>query len=348
MTPCVCFCGGGTGGHLVPNFALHLEFSSRGWQSFFLIPGNDFDLEFCRRKKLAYYQFSGTQFYKIGRISTLINLVRALWETYRIFSVESPKLVIGTGGYGAFPVYLYCLLASIPFYTVEPNQVAGKVNRWFGKYANLQFTCHDDVYGISPSRKVRNLGTPLPYDPPLKEKSGSSLLVFGASQGASSINQFILAYLKRFGSKLPVPVTWILGPGRREELSGLEDWPGVRILDYSDSMQELYQNASLVLARSGAGTVAEVQYFRVPAIFIPFPFHKDRQQYKNCAKLVESGACLLWEDGSLEGLEPLGTLQALLSDSKQLVKMRSNFPQKEDSLARQGITDSILEEQKVF
>jgi UDP-N-acetylglucosamine--N-acetylmuramyl-(pentapeptide) pyrophosphoryl-undecaprenol N-acetylglucosamine transferase len=348
VRPKVCFCGGGTGGHLVPNFALHLEFSSRGWDSFFLVPNNPFDLEFCRRKSLNYDLFSGSHFYRIRSLRAVLSLLYAVWETFSVFRKKKPKFVIGTGGYGAFPVYLYCLLASVPFYIVEPNLVAGKVNRWFGDFASLQFTCHTEVAGIPASKKVCNLGNPLPYEVPSMNSSGNSLLVFGASQGASSINHFILDFLTRYGADLPVPVTWILGLGRKQELENLKGWQGVTILEYSDDMEELYLKAGLVLARAGAGTVAEIQYFRVPAIFVPFPFHRDRQQYENCSELVEAGACILWEDDQLGEGSHAETLFSLLSQPLQRREMRAKFPSTNKFLARQEIVDTILQEQKIF
>jgi UDP-N-acetylglucosamine:LPS N-acetylglucosamine transferase len=108
------------------------------------------------------------------------------------------------------------------------------------------------------------------------------------------------------------------------------------------------QRAKLIVSRSGAGTIADVEYFEVPTIFIPYPHHADKQQYLNAKDLEESGACLVWEESSLNDFDQnrVTELRSFLKSDK-LASMKSMFPQKDRERAVEIILKRVLKEKYI-
>jgi UDP-N-acetylglucosamine--N-acetylmuramyl-(pentapeptide) pyrophosphoryl-undecaprenol N-acetylglucosamine transferase len=99
----------------------------------------------------------------------------------------------------------------------------------------------------------------------------------------------------------------------------------VKTLDYCHDMDLAYAAADLVLCRGGAVTVAELTAAAVPAIIMPYPYHKDQQQRLNARELADAGGAVILEDAkdpaaNAAALEKL--LPPLLADANRLTAMR--------------------------
>ncbi len=290
----VWFLGAGSGGHLAPNYSIYKGLNHREGLSFrFVITNGELEKNYSSGRKLPtyYYLFdrlvTGNLFQKVFKVSVCI--VQSLWFLW----LDKPALIISTGGYASFPGLFWARFLSIPYVLIEPNKVAGKVNRWFSSGAEIIVTNYSGVFGAD-NTKVLRLGIPLLLSP--KRKKGQTLLAFGASQGAQSINRLMEKVVE---DGLIRPIHWIVGAKNFEKFCKYNEIEGVTVEAFCNDMQSAYEGARVVLCRSGAGTVAEVHAMRLPAIFVPFPDHMDKQQYKNCEYLQEAGCCLVWEDDSL-------------------------------------------------
>jgi UDP-N-acetylglucosamine--N-acetylmuramyl-(pentapeptide) pyrophosphoryl-undecaprenol N-acetylglucosamine transferase len=335
----VCFCGGGSGGHLQPNYALSKQFEAKGVSSFFVVPNNEFDVSYCKAKSVDYFVYSGTRFYQGSIFSVFVKLFKALLETHAVFLKKKPSLVVGTGGYGSFPVYLYCVFMQIPFFMVEPNKICGKVNRWFALFSTKVFTHFEDVIGLSSSSALKT-GNPIWYEKPvIKKRKTCRLLVFGASQGAEAINSFMGRVLKIPGD---FEVYWITGALSYEKYRQFNERENISVVPFCNEMPFQYCNSDLVLGRAGAGTVAEIEEFKVPAVFVPYPHHKDRQQFLNCEHLVSDGSCLLWEEKELDKESVLKDFLELLDDKSRISAMSSKFSSTGSRTASELIVDEVL------
>ena len=224
---------------------------------------------------------------------------------------------MSTGGYGSFPGLFWAKVLKIPYVLIEPNKVTGKVNRWFSGGARKIITNYKDVLETE-SLKVSRLGVPLILKP--KNIKGRTLLAFGASQGAQSINRLIQKVVEDGHIR---PIHWIVGAKNFEDFRDYNKLDGVKVEAFCDNMQSAYESAKLVLCRSGAGTVAEIHAMNLPAIFVPFPGHQDKQQYKNCEYLQEEGCCLVWEDDSL--MNKFSDLKEIWSQESKLQEMSSCY-----------------------
>jgi UDP-N-acetylglucosamine--N-acetylmuramyl-(pentapeptide) pyrophosphoryl-undecaprenol N-acetylglucosamine transferase len=130
-----------------------------------------------------------------------------------------------------------------------------------------------------------------------------TLLIFGGSKGARSINFAVLDLLEKL-----LPDMQVL------HISGELDWPKVeqardaltpelaknyRAYPYlHEEMGAAYTVADLIVSRAGASSVGEFPLFGAPAILVPYP-HAWRYQKVNADYLVENGAAVLLEDQNL-------------------------------------------------
>lgn len=341
----VCFCGGGSGGHLSPLYALYKEWdvenNGRPW---FIIPGNEFDINYCHRKGLPAFALSGTRFYQGNPLIILLKLFKAIMEIQTFLKDKKVCAIVGTGGYGSVPVYLYALWQNIPLFLIEPNKTAGKVNKWFSPFAERIFTHFEQPEGLKKqfSAKIRAFGNPIAEGDKPPETPRNRLLAFGASLGAESINEFMEKLLQEKNGEICFPIIWITG---HKQFTRYQHWhnpPEICVYPFYDNMPELYESSFLTLCRAGMNTVSEIHFFRLPAVFVPYPGHKDRQQYLNCDHLVKSGACLLLEDQKLREESSLNLFTDLLQNRTEIEKMSKKFP----DYPRQNATANIIDEIK--
>ncbi len=229
----------------------------------------------------------------------------------RIASSENPA-VIGAGGFAAAPAAWAAHRLKIPLALINVDIVPGKANRFVARWAETVFVQFEETKeALARHRdRVRVTGCPLrtDFDDPQPDRAREQLgldpsrhvlLVTGASTGAQSINQAVGELLPRLEA---FAASWQI-----VHLAGAANLEGVkrqyaqarishRVLGYFDRMADLYAAADLLVGRSGAVSVAEYAACGVPAICMPYPHHRDRQQILNAGKLVEAGAAVIVED----------------------------------------------------
>lgn len=141
-----------------------------------------------------------------------------------------------------------------------------------------------------PEKAIEQLGL---------DKVKKTLLITGASSGSANINRAICSLfekLERFANKWQI--VHLTGRDNYEQIKSSNIQPKIdyKILGYFDEMPNLLAAVDLVIGRSGAVSVAEFAAAAVPAICIPYPYHKDKHQYLNAGKLVEAGAAVIVDD----------------------------------------------------
>ena len=188
---------GGTGGHLIPAFALAKELEARGHHVALItdergakIPG--------KPDSLPAHVLPAGRFGK--NPLNWIQGARAVWEgrtmALRLFESFEPSAVIGFGGYPALPALLASTSAEIPSLVHEQNAVLGRVNRLLAGRVQAIATSYPDIERLKPKHadKVHLVGNPVREAvlalrsqefPPLSEDGILRVLVTGGSQGAT-------------------------------------------------------------------------------------------------------------------------------------------------------------------
>ena len=319
---------GGTGGHLIPAFALASELERRGHHVALItdergaaIPGKPASLP--------------VHILPAGRVEGLnpLRWLRGLLAiregrrmARRLFDNFEPSAVVGFGGYPALPAVLAAHSAKIPTIIHEQNAVLGRVNRFLAKRVNAIATAYRQVQRLSPKHrgKVHLVGNPVrdellilrdqPY-PPFTEEGLLRILVTGGSQGARVLSEVVpdgLAMLQT-ALRLRLQVTQQCRPedidAVRARYAG-HDIPA-ELGTYFENMAERLADAHLFIGRAGASTIAELTAVGRPAILVPLPIATDDHQTANAREMVASGGARSIRQTKFTSVELAKQIQAM-------------------------------------
>ncbi len=310
------FAGGGTGGHLYPAIAVAEQLSKLEPQARILF--------FCSSRNIDAYILSQTGFkYSIlpaktfpSRPGQVFNFIKSFRDSYKTAAEEITKskksVVIGLGGFVSGPVCLAAHRNKVPLTLLNVDIVPGKANKIIARWADEIFVQFDETakYFNNSKAKISVLGCPLRkgfINPDAGkaivkiglDKGKKILLITGASSGSQNINEAVCSILDKLDYFADDwQIVHLAGRNNPEKVSEVYKKSKIKhkVLGYYDEMPDLLAAANLVIGRSGAVSVAEFAAAGVPSICIPYPHHKDRQQYLNAQKLVEAGAACLVED----------------------------------------------------
>jgi UDP-N-acetylglucosamine--N-acetylmuramyl-(pentapeptide) pyrophosphoryl-undecaprenol N-acetylglucosamine transferase len=174
------------------------------------------------------------------------------------------------------------------------------------------------------------------------EKFGSdsnkkTIFIFGGSLGAQSINRFIEKNLQEL-DLLDVNVIWQTGKNYVFPASLPSN---VHITEFIDDMGEAYSISDLIIARSGATTVAELSVLGKPSILVPLPSAANNEQYENAKMLDESGAAILLKDSDID-TELMKHLKSIIHNPERLKEMTEKVKNFSKPDAVMDIADDII------
>ena len=227
------------------------------------------------------------------------NLLWSFWESARALFRVRPDVVLGMGGYVAFPGGMMASLLARPLALHEQNAIAGLANRVLAALA-------DKVMVAFPGalKKAEWTGNPVragiaAVAAPQERFDGRSgplrLLVVGGSLGAQALNESVPKALALFAPGERPRVVHQAGEKHLEALRAHYAAAGVagELVAFIDDMARRHAEADLVLCRAGATTVAELSAGGVASVLVPFPHAVDDHQSANARFLAERGAAIL-------------------------------------------------------
>jgi len=322
--------GGGTGGHVIPALAIAQQLQKQyGAEVLFvgtprgienrLVPAAGFPLRLVRVGALKNVSLT-------TRLSTVVDLPRAVWECGRILGKFRPQVVIGVGGYASGPAMLAAILRGIPTLVFEPNYVPGFANRVVARFVSAA-AVHFEETG-KYFRRCSVAGVPVREaffavaDQPASAQP--TLLVFGGSQGAHAINQVVLQAAPELLKHVPdLHIIHQTGEGDYNDAQAAYAKLGVSVEAHRfiEDMPGQFARASLIICRSGASTVAEVTAAGKPTILVPFPRAADDHQKRNAEALECAGAAVMLEEARLNPESLIEAVSSLLGDRERLAAM---------------------------
>ena len=296
---------GGTGGHLLPAFALAAELDRRGHHVALVtdergarIPGKP--------------SFLPAHVLPAGRLGknpiALAKGLAAIWRgramALRLFESFEPACVVGFGGYPALPALLAARSARIPTVIHEQNAVLGRVNRFLAKGVDAIATAYMEVERLDPKLwgKVHRVGNPVRAEvlalrgeafPEFTEDSLFRVLVTGGSQGASVLSEVVPDGLAMLPPALRHRLQ-VTQQCRPEDIEAVRERYAVHQIPaelgtYFEDMASRLAEAHLFIGRSGASTIAELTAVGRPAILVPLPIATDDHQAVNAREMVKAG-----------------------------------------------------------
>jgi len=304
MPRCVLIMAGGTGGHIFPGLAVAEALRDKGWRVHWLggkgsaaSPSMESQLVPPRGFAFETIDFSGVRGKGVVTLAFLpLRLLKAFWQSIQVLRRVKPQVVIGLGGYIAFPAGMMAVLLGKPLVLHEQNSVAGMVNKILAQVADRVFTAFPDVL-----ENAQWVGNPLrtaftqQADPAARFAGRSGplrLLVVGGSLGAKALNTIVPQAIALVPIEKRPIVTHQSGAKQIEELRGNYERAGVEatLTPFIDDTATAFADADLVVCRAGASTVTEIAAVGAAALFVPFPSAVDDHQTSNARFLVQQGA----------------------------------------------------------
>lgn len=242
----------------------------------------------------------------------------AFIRAFFILMTTKPTSILSFGGYLAVPIVLVGWILRIPIVTHEQTVTMGYANRVISLFAKKVAVSHADSADFAPKTKTVLTGLPIrsslaiPRNKPSwlpKVLSKPILYITGGSQGSEIINSTIQNCLKDLTKQWLVIHQCGLASNRnylRELQSASQSLPPASKNRYfvhewitDEELGWIYQNASLVVSRSGANTVAELSAFQLPSIMVPLPFSHQNEQLRNAQILEKVGLAVVIEQKQL-------------------------------------------------
>lgn len=304
----VLIMAGGTGGHIMPGLAVAEILRARGWRVLWL--GNPDKMEGRlvppRGIELVPLRFQGVRGRGVRALLQLpLRLAAALRQAWGHLSRVRPDVVLGMGGYVAFPGGVAAALRRVPLVVHEQNAVAGTANRVLARLARRVLTGFPNVLprGETTGNPVRQEVCALPAPAQRYASRGGplQLLVVGGSLGAQALNTIVPDALAAMDPALRPRVVHQAGQAHIEALQARYAAAGVQAecRAFIDDMARELAAADVVVCRAGAMTVAEIAAAGVAALFVPFPHAIDDHQSANARYLSDTGAAWLRQQADL-------------------------------------------------
>lgn len=341
------FTGGGTGGHIYPALAVIKEFLKRrpdtqvlyvgtGGIESRIVPQNNIDF-----KMISVMGHSRKSFFSIFKETA--SLFRAVREAGRIISDFKPDFVFGTGGYVSAPAAIAAKIAGVPVYLHEQNAAPGLANRFINSFAKKTFTS----YSAASERFLFKKSVSLTGNPVRREiietsaadayrffefdRSKKTILAFGGSIGASSINQAVASMIEELtAAGKDVQIIFITGERDYPQYKHLQESEinknkCLKLFAFLDKIYYAFKISDIVICRAGATTLSEVTAGGKCSILVPYPYATDNHQYKNAMALVEKKAAFIIDDAALaRGGELKDTVRKLINDEKLIEETGKN------------------------
>ena len=333
------FAGGGTGGHLFPGMAVAEELLARNTDAQILFVGSEREIEREIVAKAGYEHRTmdvepSTEFRR--------HPLRFLWRTWQAVRTAKafladlkPRAVIGLGGFASVPIVQAAYSKRVPVVLLEQNIVAGRATRWLARRANKLCLSFDETVGIQSKRAsvvvtgnpVRRAITRISRDSSQTNPTTPTLLVLGGSQGSEAVNQGMLDCAATLQTVLE---DWQIihqtGPRQLDDVRATYARLGLnaRVYSFMSDLVDAYSDASLVVSRAGATTLAELACVGIPAILIPYPQAIGDHQVLNARAFEAAGAAIIVEqnpDTTLTGANLSHVFEDLLNRTSRLEQM---------------------------
>lgn len=324
----VIFAGGGTGGHIFPAIAIAEQLNETGSSPTdpssgqyhpplpvaYLCSARDIDRRILEPRSLHFTPIPASPFslhpqafarFILGWGASVNTCKRTIRDHCQAWNIDpSDCALVATGGFVCAPAAAAARKLGCAVAIVNLDAVPGKAVRLLARNADRIFTTYP-AFGLEPVGPIVRKQAIAPDTPESCRKALGldphlpTLVVSGASQGATSLNEFVLALVRASPDMF---AGWQIlhqaGPDRADLVqTAYRHLPvPAKVVGLLDEVGLMWGAATLAIARAGAGTVAELFANQVHTLFLPYPFHHDQHQKRNAQPMVDAGLAEILED----------------------------------------------------
>ncbi len=342
----VIIAAAGTGGHINPGIAIANKIKEEEPDSKIIFIGTKRGLENDLVPR-AGFELKTIESYGISRSLTIKNIKRlvktifSIGEAKKIIKAFKPDIIVGTGGYICISVCKAAQKLGVPYIIHESNVMPGVATKMLAKKSSKILVGFKEAQErLNKEAKVAVTGTPTKIkDLNLSDYEIESrvralglktdkpiALVFGGSQGAESINRSLINIIENKLNK-NYQIIWATGPKQYElvkkelieEQINIDNLKDIKVMPYIYDMESVMNISDIIIARSGAMTITEIEKLGKASIFIPYPYAAENHQEYNARVLEKAGAAKVILDKDLTA-EKLNNLVEEIVKNKETLK----------------------------
>ncbi len=344
--------GGGTGGHFFPALEVIKQAEGRGVETLFVGTSRGIERSYegeipGERILLDTYPFRGVPLKE--RVRSVGGVLRGVSLLKARVGGEFRSLIFG--GYPSVPVGLFTLMRRKSLYIHEQNSVPSMTNRSLSLFARKIFITFEYTRNYFRGGYVVRTGLPvrgeLQRQRPDRDSARKALgvgsadtviLFMGGSQGARFLNDLAVEFARRTG------YTTLLLSGERDYSrvkESAEGIPNLKVFPFRKDMALVYSAVDTAVCRAGAGTVSELSLFRIPALFIPYPYAAGDHQFYNAKEIEELGGGLVLRQESATPERVSARVEEILGNLESMGRAIGRFAVPDASAV---ILEEILKE----
>jgi len=353
--------GGGTGGHLFPAIAVAKEFIKCDEKNEVLFVGTKRGLE-KRVLGIEGFSFKSVSALPLAgkgvfaKLKSLFILPFSLIQSMLIIRRFKPDFALGVGGYSAGPVIMGAKIMGVSTGVQEQNIVPGMTNKILGKFVDYIFLAFKEAQMFFEKGIVCITGNPIrqslfqvdtkkAYEVFRLDEDKFTVLVFGGSLGAESINKAFTQNLDKFnGIMEKVQIVHQTGEKNFEGVKEHYDNSTVKafVAPFIFNMQDAYEVADIIVCRAGATSISEIAALGKAAVLVPYPHAAADHQTKNAQSLEAQNAAMMIKDEDLD-TSLMNILSELYENRDRLKELRDNIGAQAKADAAKEIVRIVIE-----
>lgn len=318
----ICFTGGGTLGHVMPNLYLAEELKDN---KLIYIGSSGIEKEVVKNAGIEYYEIQAT---KLRRGKFFVNirvpfeLIRAINQAKKILKQTKPDLIVSKGGFVALPVCIAGRKLKIPIISHESDYSFGLANKIILKFSTIMCVNYEHLADekkniiytgpvISNAFKYSNIKADVKLD---LDFNKPTILIIGGSSGSKVINEAIWGDLEKLCSRYNI--IHLTGKGNGSKHKGIN----YNQMEMTENIPYLLSISDLVVGRAGAGVVFECAYMHKPMLLIPLQNSQSRgDQVQNANYFYNLGCARILDEAKLTPSTLIKSIELALPNTKEMI-----------------------------